>query len=179
MAAIQQERAMEGGRSGRLSREQKAKVCRLAQAAWERQGRPYFDDQGDVPECLRLSKSLAFETWRQEEQGNLTGKRHLTEMGQGEFPLLMAHFAQLAGEWDEATYWGERAQGDGKRRAMWQLERTVQRCAEALGNAERYACAIARNKFGTSDTAQLTEKQVWTLVFDLRRAAARKGRRRV
>lgn len=177
MSGRMQERAMEGGRAAGLSREQKAKVCQMAQRAWERQGRPYWADQEGVPEALRLSKSLALETWRQEEQDHVAGKRSLKECGQGEFCLLMAHFSQLAGEWDEAAYWGERASGDGKRRAMWALKREAEKAEGALGNPERYAAAIAEDKFGTADPERLSEKQIWTLVFDLRRAAARKGRR--
>lgn len=172
-----QEKAMEGGRAAGLSREQKAKVCQMAQRAWDRLGRPLFDDQGDVPDCLRLSKSLGFETWRQMEQERVTGKSSLRQIGQGEFCLLMAHFAQLAEEWDEAEFWGERAANDGKRRALWNLEREMKRAAPALGHAQRYVCAIADDKFGTTDFSRLSEKQVWTLVFDLRRAAARKSRR--
>lgn len=171
-----QERAIEGGRGVRLSREQKAKVCQMAQQAWERLGRPLFDDQGDTPDCLRLSKSLAFETWRQLEQERVTGKSSLRQMGQGEFCRLMAHFAQLAEDYDAAQFWGERAESDGKRRALWHLEREMRRCGPALGHAERYVCSIAEDRFGTTDLSQLGEKQVWTLVFDLRRAAARKRR---
>lgn len=176
MTAVQQTRAVAGGNSGRLSREQKAKVCQMAQRAWENQGRPMYADQGDMPAELRLSKSLGFETWRQSEQQVLTGKRSLREMGQGDYCLLMAHFAQLAGEWDEAEYWGRKAQSDEKRRALWHLDQEMRRAAEALGHAQRYVCAIASDKFGTADFAQLGAEQVWTLVFDLRRAAARKRR---
>ena len=176
MTAFLQERAMEGGRGARLSREQKAKVCQMAQRAWERLGRPFFDDQGDTPECLRLSKSMGFEVWRQEEQERVTGKRSLKDMGQGEFCLVMAHFAQIAEEYDAAEFWGRRAQSDGKRRALWALRREMERSDAALGHAQRYVCAIAEDRFGTTDLAQLGEKQVWTLVFDLRRAAARKRR---
>lgn len=177
MGRALQERAMEGGREARLSREQKSKVCQMAQRAWDRLGRPLFEDES-MPECLRMGKSLALEAWRQEEQEHLTGKRSLKEMGQGDFCLLMAHFAQLAEDWDAAEFWGERARNDGKRRALWTLEREMKRCGEALGHAQRYVCAIADDKFGTTDFSRLSEKQVWTLVFDLRRAAARKGRGR-
>ena len=174
MNAMQQERAMEGGRGVRLSREQKAKVCQMAQRAWERLGRPMYADQGDTPDCLRLSKSLALETWRQLEQERVTGKRSLREMGQGEFCLLMAHFAQIAEEYDAAEFWGERAESDGKRRAIFALRREIERADPALGHAQRYVGAIAEDKFGTTNLSQLGEKQVWTLVFDLRRAVARK-----
>lgn len=174
MSGFVQEKAMEGGREARLSREQKAKVCQMAQQAWERLGRPLFADQDGVPDCLRLSKSLALETWRQLEQEHLTGKRSLKEMGQGEFCLLMAHFAQIAGDYDAAQFWGERATSDGRRRALWQLERELEKAGAALGHAQRYAAAVAVDKFGTADFSQLGEKQVWELVFTVRRAAARK-----
>lgn len=158
-----------------MSREQKAKVCKMAQAAWERLGRPMFEDE-EMPEEMRMGKSLAFETWRQREQEHLTGKKSLREMGQGDFCLLMAHFAQIAEDYDAAQFWGERAESDGKRRALWQLKQELERCGAELGHAERYAAAIARDKFGTTDFGQLSERQVWTLVFDLRRAAGRKRR---
>ena len=176
MTAAVQDRAGEGAARGKLSREQKAKVCQMAQEAWRRLGEPMFADQDGVPECLRVSRSLAFEAWRQMEQEHLTGKSSLREMHQGDFCLLMAHFAQIAGDFDAAQFWGERAENDGKRRALWHLERELEKAGPTLGHAERYAAAIAVDKFGTADFSRLGEKQVWTLVFDVRRAAARKRR---
>ncbi len=180
MSPAIQNRAAAGAAGAGLSKEQKAKVCRMAQEAWRRLGEPMFADQeaDGVPDFLRMSRSLAFETWRQLEQERVTGKQSLRAMGQGEFCLLMAHFAQIAEDFDAARYWGERAANDGKRRALWHLEKELERAAPALGHAQRYAAAVAEDKFGTSRLSELSEKQVWELVFTIRRAAARKRRGR-
>lgn len=167
---------MAGGSAAGLSREQKSKVCQMAHEAWERLGRPMFEDE-EMPEDMRMGKSLSFETWRQLEQERATGKRSLRQMGQGDFCLAMAHFAQLAEDFDAAQFWGERARSDGKRRALWQLERELEQAGGALGHAQRYAAAVAVDKFGTADFSQLDEKQVWELVFTVRRAAARRRQR--
>ncbi len=175
MSATLQKRAIEGAAGMRLTRVQKGKVCQLAAKAWAAQGMPFYADQEGMPAEARLSRSLALETWRQEEQEHVTGKRSLRECGQGDYCLLMEHFASLAGEFDEAAFWQQRAAGDDARRAMYCLRRELAKAGPVLGNADAYALAIARDKWGSRRLGELSAKQLWTLSFDIRRAAARKG----
>ena len=176
MSARLQKRAVVGAAGVPLSRVQKANVCRLAERAWKAKGMPFFADQDAMPPEMRLSKSQALETWRQEEQDHVTGKRSLRQCGQGDYCLLMEHFASLAGDFDQAGYWQQRGEGDDARRALHALRNAIA-AAGVLGNATAYAGAIARDKFGTDRFGDLSAKQLWTLVFDLRRAAAGKRRR--
>ena len=177
-AALQQRRAAEGAASAPLTRVQKGRICELAAKAWKASGMPFFAGQEGIPPEARLSRSLALETWRQEEQEHVVGKRSLRHCGQGDYCLLMEHFARLAGDFDQAGYWQQRGEGDDARRALHALRNAIA-AAGVLGNAAAYAGAIARDKFGTDRFGELSARQLWTLVFDLRRAAAGRRRRSV
>ena len=177
-AAVQQRRAAEGAASAPLTRVQKGRICELAAKAWKAAGMPFFSGQEGMPPEARLSRSLALETWRQEEQEHVVGKRSLRHCGQGDYCLLMEHFASLAGDFDNADYWQARAAGDDSRRAWWFLKNQIAKARPVLGDAEAYARAIAKDKFGRGRLADLPAKQLWTLAFDIRRAAIRKLHRR-
>ncbi len=177
-AAFQQRRAADGAAAAPLTRVQKGKICELAAKAWRARGEPFFAGQDGVPPEARLSRTLALETWRQEEQDHVVGKRSLRHCGQGDYCLLMEHFARLAGDFDKADYWQRRAAGDGSRRALWFLKNQIAKARPVLGDADAYARSIALDKFGRGRFADLSARQLWTLAFDVRRASVRKLRRR-
>lgn len=174
MSTHRQEKAIAGAASAALSRLQKRMVCQAAAAAWEKAGRPHFCQGAAEP--WALSKSAALELWRQEQQERITGRRHLTACGQADFPLLLAHFEQLGGKAASANHWQNRRAGDDARRARRALEAELASAFPTLVNPRAYVWQIARAKFKCGDLDRLSEKQLWTLLFDLRRAVAAKKR---
>lgn len=177
MATGVMDRTMKASRSAPLTKQQKGVVCRLAAQAWEHQGRPGFADQvADLPDCLKLSKQEASELWRQEQTKKACGVSSLRCAGQGDFCLIMAQFSGLAGRMDQAEYWLGREVGNPERQAIAKLERELAAARDVIEDPESYIRHIARSKFSEDDFARLNEKQLWTLVFDIRRGAA--GRRK-
>lgn len=158
-----------------MTNEQKRRVCMLAREAWDKAGRPGFADQADdTPAQIRISQTEAFEMWRHAEQAKSTGCLHLTCSENRLFPLLMAHFARLAGRAADAEYWADRTVGDPQRQAMFALKRTFDQAKDLIGNPREYCAEIARSKFRTTDLESLSERQIWTLVFDMRRATQKR-----
>ena len=167
---------MEGAAGGPLSREQKKRVCMLARTAWDRLGTPGWNaaEQAGVPAELRLSQREAFDLWRHNEQAQASGAAHLTCAENRLFPLLMAHFAELAGKPREEKYWAQRAAGDPQRQALFALRRALHQAKGAIEQPEAYCLAIAHSKFKTHDLESLSPRQLWVLVFDMRRAAQKR-----
>ncbi len=167
-----QQKAIQGAACAPLSREQKRDICMLAEKAWDLQGQPYYDAEDDTD--LALSKSAAQDLWRHQEQERITGRKHLTACGQADYLLLKAHFSRLAGFEDQAEACEERRAGDDGRRAHAALEREMAYARTQISNVRGYVAVIARSKYKTTELSDLTAKQIWTLLFDLRRAVSRR-----
>ena len=164
---VRQQAAINGAASAPLSREQKKRLCILAERAWTAKGCPLWYPQQD-PE-IRLCRTSALELWRHMEQEHLTGRKHLTQCGQADYELLRAHFARLAGNHREAEMAEARMHGDDARRARAFLRSELAAARTQIADPRRYAETIAKSKYKCGiDT--LTAKQVWTIIFDLRRA---------
>ena len=172
MSSLQQERAIAGAKGKPLSKEQKKNVCMLASTAWKRNGEVFHDME--TPPELRLTKSQALELWRQEEQIKSVGKKHLTKCAQSDYPVLMSHFAELAGDERAVKFWNDRKPSDDHRRALRVLNNEIKAANHDLGNAYAYARAIAKAKCKGVEFEKMSAKQLWMLVFDVRRAAAKK-----
>ena len=169
------DRAMAGASGAPLSKRQKRDVCMLADLAWQHAGRPYYDaDAYETQDPIALAPAEALELWRHEEQARACGKKHLTACTQRDFPWLMAHFLRAAGQNVIARQYEVGAALDPLRQARAKLEATMAEVAGAIERPREYAAAIARCKFKTTDLEALSPRQVWVLVFDLRRAAQRR-----
>jgi hypothetical protein len=167
------ERAESGSLAAGLSRVQKRTLCKLAREAWRALGRPLYDPADTRP--FALSRSLACETWRQEEQRKAVGIAHLTQCDQRHYAALAAHFSALAGRQRAAERYRARGAGEALRHAIHALNATLRDTRAALGNPVAYARHLCRAKFGTDTVRGLDARQVWQLVFTLKRAAARKA----
>ena len=164
-----------GAAGGALSNEQKKRVVLLARAAWAKLGKPGFADQAaDVPAEIRLKEAEAFDLWRHTEQRKAAGTAHLTCAENRSYPSYMSHFARLAGQDQNAAHWVDRQIGDPQRQAQSVLERELKAAESVLGNPHAYAATICRCKFKATDIQNLSAKQTWTLVFDIRRAAQKR-----
>ena len=95
---------------------------------------------------------------------------------QADYPRLRAHYLRLLGRVDESRVWDRRALGRNLDVARAKLSQALAEAGPVLGDARAYAAAICRSKF-KGDLESLTSRQVWVLVFDLRRAAQKKRAR--
>jgi hypothetical protein len=161
-----------GGAAGApLSAKQKRDVCMLAREAWLLEGRPGFAGQSDdLPAAIRLTEREALDLWRHDEQRKVCGTEHLTTAQNKGFAHLMAHFAKLAGRERDARYWEGRTFGDASRQALAKLRQTFREVRDVIAIPEDYAASICRSKFKCG-IEEAGEKQLWSLVFDMRRAA--------
>lgn len=168
------DRAISGAAGAPLDRRQKGQICDLARRAWEKQGRPGYTGQpDDIPEEMILTVSEACKLWRQHEQGLAVGHEHLTACQQRHFADLMRHFAGLAGETENAAYWAKREIGNDRRQAQYAFERCLGEVSDVIDNARAYATAICRSRY-RCDIQDASTRQLWVLVFDLRRNAQRR-----
>lgn len=191
MSSEQQERAIRGAAGAALRNEQKRDICMLASKVWAMIGKPGFADQAaDLPKAFRLSEAEASEMWRQNEQRAACGTLHLTAARQDQYTVLMSHFRALecralaargkmaaardAGR--EAGFWAKRGMGDDRRRAQAVLDRELVGVADVIERPTDYAQTIAGCKFKARLEA-LSPKQIWTIVFDIRRAAQKRRKK--
>lgn len=159
--------AIHGAACAGLSSAQKRKICMAAERAWRRAGCPFWNPDADP--SWRLPRTRALELWRHLEQESVTGRRHLTQCMQADYQLLLAHFSALAGDYREAAAAEARISGDDTRRAMAVLRRELDAARKQIANPTRYAEVIAAAKY-KKKLAELTPRQIWTLIFDMRRA---------
>ncbi len=169
MSDARQQAAIHGAAAATLSREQKRKICILAERAWNANGCPMWEPRQDP--AIRLCRTSALELWRHLEQERLTGRKHLTQCGQADYELLRAHFARLAGDVRETAAAEARISGDDVRRAMAVLRAEMAAARRQIAEPLRYAETIAKAKY-KAGLGGLTAKQLWTVIFDLRRAVA-------
>ena len=200
-------RAVNGAAGAPLSSAQKRDIMMLARRVWGQIGKPGFADQrADLPAEIRLGEAEAFELWRRSEQRAATGCAHLTAATNGMFPHYMRRFNEvlavyleggtpLPPELDggngvppskgsgearrEEAYWFSRTIGDQTRVALWKLRQECQAAQDVIDNPRGYVAAISKNRFKTPAIETLSERQLWSLIFDLRRNAQRRRRKAV
>jgi len=131
---------------------QKLQLSELAAAAYERAITHYSTDD------LKLA------AWRQRESIKAAGLR-ISEAEQQHYNLIKAHFQALAGESGQAFDTHIREHTSPERVARFKLDEEIKK----HGLADGYAAYIARCKFKQQDLAKLTAKQLWSLVYDIRR----------
>lgn len=168
------DRAIRGAAGAPLDNDQKATLCITARKAWDLLGQPgYAGQPEDIPEPMRLTLAQAFELWRRHETGLACGHEHLTACQQRHYPELMRHFANLAGRTNQAAFWGRRGITDHRRRALAVLQREFNKVTDVIDRPADYVGKIAATRYDAPLT-DLSERQLWTLLFDLRRNAQRR-----
>lgn len=163
-----QARAVTGSAKAGLDKVQRQKLAVMAADAWVAQGRPGFIPGGDV------KRMAAFDSWRHQVAIGVVGRESFRVMTQGDYAPLMAEFARRAGKEVASEYWAKRGATEPARQAAYILRREMNRVRDVIADPDRYTATIALAKFKTADLGELSERQLWTLVFDLRRGAQRK-----
>jgi hypothetical protein len=171
-------RAIDSAAGAPLSDEQKRDICMLARRVWDKLGQPGFADQSaTLPPETRLSAAEAFTLWRQAQQRAAVGHAHLTACTQRDFPTIFARLLRLGGTGGLADRWAARSVGDPVRQARHLLERELARAQDVIDRPPEYVASIAKARFGTTDLAALSARNLWNLIYDLRRAAQRRRAR--
>ncbi len=111
------------------------------------------------------------EEFRHAEVAKACHKNGLRCCSQDDYGSVKGHFLALIGREGAAMKAMVQGAGNGKRTAEMVLLREL----TAANLRQGYAEAICRNKYKCT-IADATERQVWTLVYDVRRTAA--GRKR-
>lgn len=160
------DRAVAGSASAPLTKDQRSLMMRrFVLPAWRRR-----QNEGLAGEDL--------EEWRREEQFKACHRTHLRSCTQADWPLLCGHFLRVMGRLDEARRMETRALTGNLPVARRKLEEALREAGPALGDARAYAAAIARRQFKRG-LDELTERQVWCLVFTVRNRARGKARKGV
>lgn len=156
------DRAMAGSGAAALTKEQRRRmVARYIVPAWKHQ----------------RSLGLAgedMEAWRREEQWKACRKEYLRAATQADWAPLCAHFLRLAGNVAAGNRQDLRGRCQGIHVALWHLRQAMDHARGTIERPEEYCAAIAKARFKTRDVKSLSERQVWGLVFDMRRAAQRR-----
>ncbi len=171
------EKAAAGASSLPLSKEQKRVLCQWAAQAWRLAGMPYFADQDDLPAALRLTKTQALEVWRHEEQLTACGKRHLTACTQRDYLALRGHWMALLGRYSAAARDVIEHSTGERQVALRKLGHEIEAAKDVIENGAAYVAAIARARY-RSKPEDLSAKKIWVLIFDLRRNAGRRRKKR-
>jgi hypothetical protein len=126
---------------------------------------------------LRRAQGLTSEpldAWRREEQFKACGKESLRDCTQQDWNLLCAHFLRMQGRVEKASTHEVKARTGNLAVARHKLEEAMTYAKDVIERPQDYIETISNCKFKTRDLDALSERQIWTLVFDLRRAAQKR-----
>lgn len=157
-----QQRAMRGAAGNPISAEQKRDLVLLARRVYDA-----MDKRGD------LLAGQTFDAWRRLHCRMAVERAGLRDCTNEDYLPLRAHFLGLLGarQAAERTRWA--AANEPVRAAMFRLRREMEAARLRIGNPEAYVQSISRCKFKCL-IEECNEKQLWTLVFDIRRAAQKR-----
>lgn len=156
------DRAVRGSEMSPLTNEQKAVICILAREAYDKVGIHSGDD---------------YETWRHDQQQEACGRSSLCTATQKDYRALRGHFRVLLG-FKRAAFrdFVANAAGDNGF-ALGKLKHECEAASDVIARPLDYVQSIARARFKTTDLHSLSTRQVWNLVFDIRRNAQRRRRK--
>lgn len=144
------------GQSTPLSNGEKTHLARLAHDAWAMLALAGATGQSEA-------------SWRRDQAIQAVGKR-ISEATKTDFTTLKAHFLAMAGKTGTAFQVAMQADtANATRQALWHLDEALKKA-----NLDRaYAATIAACRSKTRRLDTLTPKQIWSLVFDIRRNTKR------
>lgn len=159
-----QERAIRGAAAAPLSADQVRSLVLLARRTFDA-----LIERGEI------SKDADFDDWRHRECLMAVERPGLRACGNEDFMPLKAHFLRSLGAREAADRAQWVAATEPRRWAGLKLRRECEAARHVIGDPDAYIAAICRSKFKCAP-AECSEKQLWTLVFDIRRAAQHRRR---
>ena len=157
--ALQQHNPYPGERRGPLTREDKARVCILAREAFE-----HMHGRGPATQA-------ELGDWRREQQRKACGFDSLTLCQQEHLAALEAHFLDLKGESGQAFRKLMQPQMRERQKVLGVLQANLR----TFGLMEGYAATICRSRC-KCELGQASVKQLWHVIFTIRRNQQRKAR---
>ena len=170
------DRAMEGAALAPLSAHQRQRLAALGRWALTLR-----EDAG------LEAAGTDFDAWRHRHCLMVAERSGLRTARQEDYLPLRGHFLVLASEalgalgrpgaerlLRAAQRMREKVEHEPRSVAMAKLRAEMRGARDTIGNVEGYVAQIARCKFKTTDLGELSEKQLWVLVFDIRRSAQRR-----
>lgn len=155
------DRSVRGCELAPLTNDQKATICILAQEGYDRVGRLTGEE---------------FDSWRHAQQEIACGRASLCTATQKDYLALRGHFRALAGHTRSALRDFVASETNDSGYARKKLRHECRAAEDVIADPENYVRSIARNRFKTGDLEALSSKQIWSLVFDIRRNAQRRRR---
>ena len=140
------------------TRQQLAMLCR---SAWDHLGRP----------------GESFDAWRRRQCMLCVERPGIRQCRREDYNHIAAHMHAILGNHQHAEDAGMRAATERRRQALAKLDAECRACT-AIEQPRAYIAAIARSKFKTANIrTDLAANQIWQLIFSLRNAESRKGRK--
>jgi hypothetical protein len=169
------DRAIDGAASAPLTADQRRRLAIAGRTAWM-----VAMQSGQAPET--------FDAWRRRHTLIAVERAGIRACTQEDYAPLAAHFARVLGEAEAslgnpararrsmrlADRMSQRAACAPRRVAAAKLESELHAAADCIERPRAYVASIARARFRTAALEDLTERQIWMLVYDLRRNASRR-----
>lgn len=166
-------RAIDGAALAPITPDQRRELAILARRAFEKCGRP----DSAKGSCADVPGNDAFGRWRHEQTMQAVERSGLTALRQEDYAQVKGHFLRLLGQVSMADRMQARADMEPRRVALAKLRHECDAASDVIDRGLEYAAAIARSRFKTAEIEDLSEKQIWMLVFDVRRNAQRRRAR--
>lgn len=178
------DRATAGAASRPLSNEQRMRLAIAARRAFEAQR-----------EAGLVSAEETAATWRRRHAMMAVERPGVRQCVNEDYLMLMAHYADMHAlalkklcDFGGAMRLAARSEGLRRRAdalrtealteqrtwAQARLEKEYAAASDVIERPAAYVSSIARARFKTATLADLSERQIWMLIFDLRRNAARR-----
>lgn len=161
------DRAIDGAALALLTSEQKRELVLLARRAFDRVKSGRLGD-ASLPD---------FDGWRHEQVLQAVERPGISACRQEDFAQVKGHFLRLLGQAGMADRMQARAEMEPRRVAIWKLEHECGAVSDVIARPMEYAMSIARARYKVQTLSDLSTKQIWVLLFDLRRNAQRRRKR--
>lgn len=158
------DRAVRGSELAPLKNEQKATICILAREAYDKIGHFSGDD---------------YDTWRHDQQHTACGRSSLCAATQKDYRAIRGHFLALLGRKKAAFKDFVAAETGDAGFVLAKLRHECRNAQDVIEAPMEYVTTIARSRFKSTDLSSLSAKQLWSLVFDIRRNAQRRRRKKI
>jgi len=157
------DRCIDGAALAPLTAAQKRELVLLARRAFER-----LYDSGAI------SEATEFDAWRHGQTLQCVERPGISACRQEDFAQVKSHFLRLLGQEGMSQRLQARADMEPRRVALWKLEQECAAARDVIDRPLEYVSSIARARYKAASMDDLGEKQIWVLMFDLRRNAQRR-----